>query len=193
MANKVKFGLKNVHYALATYNDSTGEYTYGTPKLIAGAVNLSLQGVGSESPFYADNLVYFKAFANQGYSGDLEMALVPDSFKIDCLGEHKTTEGIQAEYADAKAKEFALLFEFTGDSRDRRSCLYNCICSRPDVASSTKTDTIAPITETLTITASPRFGDELVKASIENTEATATIFDEWFEAVQVPTKITAAP
>ena len=46
MANKVKYGLKNVHYAVITENN--GETTYDTPKPIPGAVNLTLSPRGKE-------------------------------------------------------------------------------------------------------------------------------------------------
>ena len=72
--NKVKFGLKNVHYAVLTVGED-GAATYDTPVPIPGAVNLSLDAAGDTSTFYADNMAYFVTAANDGYSGTLEMAV----------------------------------------------------------------------------------------------------------------------
>ena len=75
MANKIKYGLKNVHYAVIT-EDEDGSITYGTPKRIPGAVNLTLEPQGEQAEFYADDMRYFSAFANSGYSGSLEVPRV---------------------------------------------------------------------------------------------------------------------
>ena len=91
--NKVKFGLKNCHYALATLDSETGTVTFGTPVAIPGAVNLSLDPEGDTEPFYADDMVYYTTVANNGYSGDLEIALIPDSFRKDVLKETEDTNG----------------------------------------------------------------------------------------------------
>ena len=58
MSNKIKFGLKNVHYAVVTETD--GEITYDTPKPIRGAVNLTLDAAGESVQFYADDSVYYE-------------------------------------------------------------------------------------------------------------------------------------
>ena len=42
MANKIKYGLKNVYWAKAT-DDGTGTLTYGSTKAWKGAVSLSLE------------------------------------------------------------------------------------------------------------------------------------------------------
>ena len=84
MANKVQYGLKNVHYATVTVGTNT--VTYGTPVAWPGAVSLSLSAEGDTNDFYADNIQYFTSIANNGYSGDFESAMIPDSFKTDIMG-----------------------------------------------------------------------------------------------------------
>ena len=64
---KVKYGLKNVHYAIVTETtDSTGAVTssYGTVKAWPGAVNISLDAQGDDTPFYADDGTYYMAAEN---------------------------------------------------------------------------------------------------------------------------------
>ena len=92
--NKVKFGLKNCHYAKATLDPETNEVTFATPVAIPGAVNLSLDPEGDTEPFYADDMVYYTTVANNGYSGDLEIALIPDSFRKDILKETEDPQGV---------------------------------------------------------------------------------------------------
>ena len=120
MANKVKYGIKNVHYAVIT--ESGGTLTYGTPVAIPGAVSLSLDASGDTNNFYADNIVYFSTSANNGYEGDLEVALIPDSFKVDVLGEVLDTKGFYVERTGQPTKEFALLFQFEGDESATKHC-----------------------------------------------------------------------
>ena len=89
MGNKVKYNLKNVHAAKLTETDSDGTttFSYAEPKAIPGAVSISLDAEGETSPFYADGIVYFRSVTNNGYSGDLEIALIQEWFRTENLQE----------------------------------------------------------------------------------------------------------
>lgn len=178
MANKVKYGLKNVHYAVIT--DNNGEITYDTPKPIPGAVNLTLSPRGERTEFYADDMLYYTASTNDGYEGDLEVALFPDEFKKDVLGYKEDANGVLFEDANAKPKNFALLFEFNGDKNAVRHISYNVSPSRPNLQSTTKTNTAEPQTETMSIVASPAPDTGMVKAKVEPEQAQ---YETWYQQV----------
>ena len=183
MGNKVKYNLKNVHAAKLTKSDD-GTFSYAAPKAIPGAVSISLDAEGDSSPFYADGIVYFRSNSNNGYSGDLEMALIPEWFRTEILKEILDKNGGLVERSDiTETEKFALLFEFDGDVRAIRHVLYNCSASRPSIESETKEDTIEPGTEKLTITADPR-SDGLVKARTGDTTDAET-YANWYGAVYV--------
>ena len=74
MSNKVKYGLKNVHYVPIT--EVNGKPQYGTPIAHPGAVSLSLQAEGEKLDFEADDTTYYEETSNSGYTGELELALI---------------------------------------------------------------------------------------------------------------------
>ena len=84
--NKVKFNICDVHYAVLSVSD-TGEVTFGTPVAMPGAVSLSLDSNGEPSSFYADGVKYYTINNNMGYDGDLELAMIPESFRTEILKE----------------------------------------------------------------------------------------------------------
>lgn len=190
MANKIKYGLKNVYYAIATIA-ADGTATYDTPVAFPGAVSLSMEPQGDPSPFYADNIVYYVGNSNNGYSGDLEMARITDDFKTDVLGYIADQKDVLVENMNAEAVHFALLFQFEGDEKATQHVLYNCTATRPGANGSTKEDTVSPETETITITATSIYNasleTDIVKA--EANEATnSTTYSGWTSAVYIPTK-----
>lgn len=188
MAAKVKYGLKNAYYAVATINSSTGAATFGTPVRIPGAVSLSLEPAGEQTVFYADDIAYYTAGGNIGYTGELEVALIPDSFREDCLGEDDSVTGTLIEMADASPKPFALLFEFSTDDKAIKHVVYNCVASRTNISGQTKAESTEVQTETISITASPVYNATLdgniVKAKADET---ASAYSSWYTSVWQPT------
>ena len=178
--NKVKFNLHNVHYAKLTMGDDNIP-TYGTPIPILGACSLSLDASGEPENFYADGIAYYVINNNMGYSGDLEVAMIPESFRTDILKEQLDSNGVLVENSDINLEKFALLFEFDGDQKHIRHALYNCSASRPGIEGKTNEESKEVQTETLTITATP-LPDGRVKGKTGDT-TDATVYNNWYSAV----------
>lgn len=183
-SNKVKFGLDNVAIAMLK-DDESG---YETPVSIPGAVKLTTSPEGDNEVFYADNGPYYTIATNAGYTGDLEMALIPDDIKAKILGWEIDQNGALVEVADAVAQPFALLYEINGDKQKRRNVFYSCTVSRPEEENSTTEDSASPATETLSITMIPReINDKKVtKLSIEPTEKNKEVYNSFYTAVLEP-------
>lgn len=182
-SNKVKFGLKNCHYAKATF-DEDGSVTYAKPVRIPGAVSLSMDANGEIEPFYADNIAYYVVNNNSGYEGDLEIALIPESFLTDIMHEELDGNGVLAENANVELEHFAFLFEFDGDQRHIRHVLYNCVASRPSIEGETNEDSKEVKTDTLNLQATP-LANGYVKAKT-GTNTTDDVYNKWYDAVYEP-------
>ena len=181
--NKVKFNLWNVYYAPLLTN-TTSKIEYGTPIAIPGAVSLSLDPTGENTPFYADGIEYYTISNNMGYSGDLEIALIPESFRVDILKESPDSNKVLIENKDINVGKFALLFRFDGDIRAINHVMYNCSVSRPKIGSKTNEESKEVQTETLTISAKP-----LVKGYVKaktGDSTPQTVYDNWFKSVYLP-------
>lgn len=135
--------------------------------------------------------MYFRSVTNNGYSGDLEMALIAEWFRTEILQEELDGKGVLIEKSsNSETVKFALLFEFDGDVNCIRHVLYNCTSSRPSIESETKEDTIEPGTEKLSITADPR-SDGLMKARTGDTTDNGT-YENRYKAVYLPTEAAKA-
>lgn len=179
--NKVKFGLSNVHIAKITEAD--GAITYGTPFAMPGAVGLSADPEGDTTPFYADNIKYYIATSNQGYTGDLEIAITPEEFLTQILGQVKDTNGALFESADDTNARFALMGEIEGDVKKRRFVYFDCTATRPSSEANTNEDSKEPQTDSISITMSPRSTDKAIKAVIEPSNENQAIYDTFFTKV----------
>lgn len=187
-SNKIKFGLSNAHYAIATVGDD-GTITYSTPVKIPGVTKLSLKKDGDDTKIAADDLAAYATIKNnQGYTGTLEMEIVPDTFRTDILGETLNTDGVLIENSNATTHKFALMFEIKGDIQNRRVVFYYCDVERIPFESNTKADKVDADTDTLTIDIKPRSDTGDVKA-ITTSTATPAIYDGWYTTVYNPTAV----
>ena len=194
-ANKSKYGLSNVPYAIGTPGtDNT--MTYGTPVALPGAVSLSMEPQGEATIFHADNIDYWVGSGNSGYEGDLELAVIPEDFKTAILGYVEDSKNIMFENINAEAVHFALLFQFEGDQAATKHVLYNCTATRSSVAGSTKEDSIEPATESISITAKSIYDATLQKDIVKGesmSDADSTVYSGWYSAVYTPTAASGTP
>lgn len=185
--NKVTFGLEQVHIA---FRDETApnQPAWKTPVKIPGAVRWTPTAVGETSTFYADNTAYFTVTANNGYTGELELANVPDAILAEMLGWEIDQNGMIVEVSDAIPKPFAFMGQVLGDKRNRRFVYYHCVASRPAKERQTKAESITPATDVLSLTISPIEigGKKIVKGDIELSDTNQMVFDGFFDAVYVP-------
>ena len=178
--NKVRFGLKNFHYAVRNGN------TPGTPVHVPGSVSLDLQPQGEQSKFCAEDIAYYVTQSNQGYSGDLVIAYVPDAMRQAVWGEVlQETDKVLYELASAEPAVVDIGFQIEGDQQERLTWVYGCTISRPALGSNTIGETKEVQPQTLTITSSP-LANGLVK-SVTTKDTTAAVRSAWFESVYVPT------
>lgn len=192
MANKVKYGLKNVYYAVITLTNNVP--SYATPVHIPGAVNLSLSPVGEKVKFAADDMEdYFAENMNNGYDGSLEMALIPDSFRTNVLGDTLDDNNAIIENANATVKRFALMFEFDGDAKKTRHVLYNVLANRPNIEGTTRSNIKEPKSEILEVEARPAADTSNVRTKVLQGN---TGYDTFFSSVYLknaPTNTASNP
>lgn len=185
--NKVKFGLSNVHIAKMIIGEE-GDITYGTPFPIKGAVSLSLDAEGDSEPFYADNMKYYESYANNGYTGELEVAKLPEQFYTEILGQKQDTNGGILENINDTISPFAFMYQIEGDQTGTRFCYYNTTVSRPSTEANTTEDTKTPDTETLSITTSARTDTGDVRYKLPLTDENKVAYNAFFDAVPEPTE-----
>ena len=199
---KVKFGLSNVHFFVLTETESQGaiSMSYGSPIACPGAVNLSLDVADAEQdPFYADDSVYYlPAPKAGGYSGNLEVALIPDAIKTALMNYVVDEDGVMTEIAETKTVYAGMTFEINSDDKARRLVYYKVKLGTPSLTANTTEDSTTPTTDTLPITVLPtteKFtfgtGDDAVETTVISGYSTAstdtTVYNCWHSAPHLPT------
>ena len=154
MTNKVTFGLKNVHYALATIAED-GTWTFADPKKLEGAQEISTEIIGGSSQVYADDKVIATLVSSSGSNVSLKFTEIDDDFKKDIFGVLEDINGNLVEVVNAETKTFALGYEIQGDAKARRIWYFLCTATPSGDASKSKADSIEANSINLNITARP--------------------------------------
>lgn len=187
--NKVRFGLKNVYYAVLTEGSTN---TFATPVAVPGAVSMTLDSNVSDGTFYADNISYYKTFANNGYTGTLELARIPDAMLKDIFGMTVGTDKILYEASGVNPKPFAMMFQIEGDQQEELNVLYRVVpTSKPSAGSQTVEETVEPVTQSFDFEALPLVTGVTAQQGLIKgrtvTDTSTAIRSAWFTTVQIKT------
>ena len=187
MANKVRFGLSNVHYSLISEDASTHAITFGTPVAWRGAVSLTIDVEADTNKFYADNGVWASFDSATGGTATLEMADVPESVYTDLLGFIKTAADEIVENTTPISQEFALLFEVSGNTDPIGYRLYRCTLSRPGLTANTTNESTDPETSSFTLTYMPIDNGDVKTIKSHQVLDTAQKKTAFYASVALPT------
>ena len=150
MANKVEFGISELH--VGTYTVSGSTVTLGTPYAQKGAVSFAPEEQTEQNIFYADNTAYWSGYSGGSIEGDLEVAMFDDAFKTQFLGYAALTNGGLANVKNATKPNVYIAFQVEGDAESRRVILYNCSLGAIQREYNTIEESKEPTTETLPVT-----------------------------------------
>ena len=180
--NKVKFGVSNLHFG--TYNVSdAGVVTLGTPFHLPGTTEIKMDAESEENKFYADNVVYWSGYSDNGYSGEITNALFTDEFKKQFMNYVELDDGGLAQIKGQQNKNVYIMFESDGDKEKRRGILYNCSLGQISREYATTDDKTEPQTATLPFTVNGDNGTGIVRVSYKPADSA---YDTLFTNPPVP-------
>ena len=167
---------------------TAGATGWQAPVAVPGAVRFTPSSQGQESTFYADNGPYFVVTANNGYTAELEMALVPDATLATMLGWQVDSNGTLVELTNGTPTRFALMGMVMGDDKNRKFVYWDCQASRPSKEEKTKGETIEPNTDVLNLTIFPIeiSGVSMVKGVMELSATNTAEYAAFFTTVYTP-------
>lgn len=181
MANKVEFGISNLH--VGTYTDNNGTVTLGTPYAQKGAVSFSPEEQSEATNFYADNIIYWSGYSGGTFEGDLEVAKFDDAFKKQFLGYKELTNGGLANVKGATKPNVYIAFEVDGDAEKRRIIMYNCALGGITREYNTIEEEKEPTTETISVTVT---GDNSTGVSMATFTPNDAGYDTLFTSPSAP-------
>lgn len=179
--NTYKYGFS--HFYVAFQTDEGWE----KPEHVPGAINFTADPQGEQNIVYWDNGPGMTQTKNNGYSGSLEDALLPDHILARMNGWYIDKNGKLVEDADGIGEKFAVLFQVEGDKQARRVVWYNCQAARPSATAQTTEASITPNTDTLDLTVTAYYFKDIDKNIVKSTCYKGdSEYDNFFEQVVLP-------
>ena len=182
MANKVEFGISQLHVGTYTVDDQ-GNVTLGAPYHQKGAVSFSPEEQSELTNFYADNIVYWSGYSGGSFEGDLEVAKFDDAFKTAFLGYRTLADGGLANVKNATKPNVYIAFQVEGDAESRRVIMYNASLGAITREFATIEEEKEPATETLAVTVT---GDNATGVSMASYKPGDAGYDTLFTAPTAP-------
>lgn len=179
--NKVEFGISQLH--IGTYTDNQGVVTLGTPFAQKGAVSLSIEPEGDSNNFYADNVIYYSGFSDNGFSGSIEVAKFDDEFKTQFMGYQTLEDGGIAMIKGAIRPKVYIIGQSEGDAEARRFIMYNASLGGIQREYNTVEEDKEPTTETIDITVT---GDNTTGITIVGYKPSDAGYNTLFTTPPVP-------
>lgn len=182
MANKVEFGISQLHVGTYTV-DENDNVTLGTPYHQKGAVSFAPEEQNELNRFFADNIEYWAGFTGGTFEGDLEVAKFDDSFKTQFLGYKSLTDGGLAIVKNAKKPQVYIAFQVEGDDESRRVILFNGQFGAIQREFATIEESQEPATETISVSVS---GDPVSGVSMASYKPGDAGYDDLFDNPAAP-------
>lgn len=191
---KIVHGNKNFGYA--PINVSGGNYTFGTPVMIQGLVDASIEVEQEDTSIFADNKVFCRVKGAKVRTATVNFRNIPASY-AEFLGFVANDNGVYTDTGSFPAH--CIFFETeeedcdTGLATTTLHYLYNVTASEPTWESQTDEDEVeaAEIEVEYSATESPFVVDDDDKAVqygfITRDETNKTLYDTFRTAVILPT------
>lgn len=195
MANRI-VGLRNIHIAQIIGTDAQGNYIYGTPVKLEGAKTFNTTNEVSENAFYSDDVMDYYSKSITSMELEIELAYLTPEIESMITGK-RLVNGVLVSGADDSAASFAIMYEMTTLEEPVRRVIYDCILSRDEIASASKTDSVDEQLVKLSGKAKPdaqgNFDAILDKNYIPEGEEEGfnKVWEKFFTKVQTPSVIVA--
>ena len=182
--DKVWFGLSKIHF-IEYELDEDGKAKWGAEESyhLPGAVKMSYDAETGEVKFRADNCDFYVNYSDNGGTGELEMALFPDSFKTRFMNYIPTAKGGVAQVKNKNKKRTAMMFQGEGDETGNRGIFYNVALGSISRERKTTEETTEPVTATLPFTVT---GDNYTGIVMQQFDKYTEGYDEIFTNPPLP-------